>query len=404
MSTRKVLIAGGGIGGLTCALALLRRGIDVDVYEQAPQLSEVGAGFQISANGTRCLFELGLESALRDSATEAASKQVRLWNTGQTWPLFDLGKSSVEKYGFPYYLVYRADLHDLLVQRIRALKPDAIHCGAKVTGFDQDDTSVRVQLENGHAAEGTLLIGADGIHSNVRRRLFGEGDAEFIGCVAWRGLIPSEALPEHLRSRIGTNWIGPGAHVIHYPLRHGRLVNFVGIVERDDWRVESWTTRGTVDECLADFSGWHPDVQTLIRGIREPFKWALLARKPMKKWTRGRVTLLGDACHPTLPFLAQGAVMAIEDGLVLARCIDAHAVDPAAGLERYETLRMDRTEKMVNGSTANGARFHNPLLANADYASEYVNTEWAEERVRERYEWLFEYDATRVDVGGRHVV
>jgi salicylate hydroxylase len=142
--------------------------------------------------------------------------------------------------------------------------------------------------------------------------MFGPSDAEFTGCVAWRGLVRREKLPARLQENIGTNWIGPGAHVIHYPLRGGELVNFVGIVERSDWQVESWTERGSVDECLRDFANWHEDVQRLIQGIEQPYKWALLSRQPMKTWTVGRATLLGDACHPTLPFLAQGAVMALE--------------------------------------------------------------------------------------------
>jgi salicylate hydroxylase len=397
-SSPRILIAGAGIGGLCCALALLQRGFRVTVLEQASQLGEVGAGFQVSANGVRCLADLGLSSELEHIATQADGKQVRLWSTGQSWKLFDLGVESVRKYGFPYYMVYRPDLHGLMERHVRRLQPDAIRLGVKVIGVAQQDGGVEVEIEGGERIRGDILIGADGVHSRVRRALFGAGDAQFTGCVAWRGLIPREKIPLHLQANVGTNWIGPGAHVIHYPLRNGELMNFVGIVERTDWQVESWTEKGNIEECLKDFEHWHDDVQTLVRGIQQPYKWALLSRQPMAKWTIGRATLLGDACHPTLPFLAQGAVMALEDGIVLARCLAANVEQPEAALARYEELRLERTSRIVNGSAANAARFHNPLLADPVEASRYVEIEWNEQRVRERYEWLFSYDATTVDV------
>jgi len=397
-SSPRILIAGAGIGGLCCALALIQRGFHVTVLEQASQLGEVGAGFQVSANGVRCLYDLGLGPELKDMATEASGKQVRLWSTGQTWKLFDLGAESVRKYGFPYYMLYRPDLHGLMERHVRRLQPDAIKLGAKVVGVEQDDIGVEVQIEGGERIRGDVLIGADGVHSRVRGVLFGASDAQFTGCVAWRGLIPREKIPQHLQANVGTNWIGPGAHVIHYPLRNGELMNFVGIVERTDWQVESWTERGSIEECLKDFTHWHDDVQALIQGIQQPYKWALLSRQPMARWTIGRATLLGDACHPTLPFLAQGAVMALEDGIVLARCLAANAGHPEAAFARYEALRMERTSRIVLGSAAAGARFHNPLLADPVEAGRYVDAEWSEQRVRERYEWLFSYDATAVDV------
>ena len=395
----RIVIAGAGIGGLTAALALLRAGIDVVVCEQAAELHEVGAGVQLSANGTRILAALGVLDAVQALACEPEGKEIRLWNTGRTWKLFDLGAVSVERWGFPYLTVHRGDLHRVLVEAVRARGPQAIRLDARVIGFDEDAAGVAIALESGARLEGDALIGADGIHSVVRRRLFGEARAEFTGIMAWRGLVPMDRLPARLRRPVGTNWVGPGGHVVHYPLRRGEIMNFVGIVERDDWRGESWTDRGTVAECAGDFQGWHDDVHELIRNVDVPYKWALLGREPLPHWSSARVSLLGDACHPTLPMLAQGANMAIEDGCVLARCLDGTGPDLPAALARYEGARHDRTARIVRGSAENARRFHNPALATAAGAQRYIDAEWREDRIEERYGWLFEYDATSAPIG-----
>jgi salicylate hydroxylase len=392
---QKILIAGAGLGGLTAALALLRDGHEVTVFEQATQLGEVGAGLQLSANATRVLSLLGVDAAVRAVASVPAGKQVRLWNTGQTWKLFDLGQQSLAEYGHPYYTMYRPDLHRVLVEAVRAIRPEALVLGAKCAGFEAGADGVTLVLEDGRRFAGALLVGADGVHSRIRRGLFGQDDPQFSGCLAWRGVIPASSLPAHLRTPVGTNWVGPGGHVIHYPLRRNELVNFVGVVERSDWTVESWTAAGSVEECLRDFAGWNEDVHTLIRSIGTPYKWALMVREPMQRWSRGRVTLLGDACHPTLPFLAQGAAMAIEDGAMLARCLRETA-DPVQGLRRYQDARVERTTRIVQGSAANTKRFHNPALASAEGAVAYVDREWNEARVRERYHWLFDYKVDQV--------
>lgn len=397
MKKPHVLIAGAGIGGLTAALALLQRGYEVDVYEQASRLMEFGAGVQIAANGSRVLRALGLEKQMQEVVCVAAGKEVRIWNTGQAFKLFDLGEDSIRRFGAPYWFVHRGDLHAVLRDAVLALKADAIHTSARCVGYEQAGGRVRLLIEDGRVVEGDCAVGADGVHSRLRQQMAGEGKSEFMGIIAWRGLAPRDKLSPELQRLVGTNWVGPGGHVITYPLRGGEILNFVGFGERADWTVESWTTRGTKEECAADFRNWHPLVHEIIENVDQPYKWALVGRAPLQTWTDGAVTLMGDACHPTLPFLAQGAIMAIEDGFVLARCLDAEG-DIESALLRFQNARVKRTTDIVLGSTAAGKRFHNPVLADPKSALSYVEQEWTPEKTRTRYDWLFEYDATTAPV------
>jgi salicylate hydroxylase len=392
------LLAGGGIGGMSAALALLRAGIDVDVYEAATALTEVGAGIQLSPNGCRVLDELGVFEELAGMSCDPVRKEFRLWNSGKAWRMFDLGSHVIEQYGYPYLTVYRPDLLGVLERAVREIKPDAIHLDSRCAGFTQDDDGVTLNLVNGNTARGDVLIGADGWRSVIRTALWGECTPQFSGMVAWRGTIPMERLPEHLTERVGSTWIGPGAHVVTYPLHGGAIMNFVATVEGKEWTESAGSVPGDREECRADFADWHEDIHTYIDAVPSLIKWALVSRDPIPHWTQGRVSLLGDACHATLPFLAQGAVHAMEDGIVLARCLVVDADDPAKGLHRYEDARIERTSKMVRGATANTGRFHSPELATPESAESYLGREWSSEPIADRYHWLYVYDAVTAPI------
>ncbi|MGA8820756.1 MAG: FAD-dependent monooxygenase, partial [Xanthobacteraceae bacterium] len=341
---------------------------------------------------------LGLEEALRAVQVVPPRRQLRHWRTGETWDWIALGQASVQRFGTPHILMHRNDLHGILVEAIRKRKPDAIKLGMRCEAVTQTADAATAQFANGERADGRAIIAADGIHSQVRTCLFGASKPRFTGCVAWRGLVPMDRLPPHLAQLLTTNWLGPHGHVLHYPVRRGELMNFISIVERDDWQVESWIVEGSKDELAGDFRGWHADVHTFIDNIATPYKWALLARGPMERWTERRIALLGDACHPTLPFLGQGAVMAIEDAYVVAACLAHYRADPERAFLRYEDVRKERTSAVVRKSHENRRHVFSPALGDAGALANEVVHYWQEEHRRERLDWLYQYDATAIAV------
>jgi salicylate hydroxylase len=390
----RVLIAGAGIGGLTTALALRRAGFDAHVYEQARLLREVGAGVAISPNAVKVLHELGLTEALRTVGVVSHSMDSRDWQTGALLGRVPLADAAVARWGAPFYHLHRADLHDVLRA---ALGDSHITLGARCVAVEQDDHVVTARFADGRQAAGELLIGADGIHSVVREYVAGPDRPIWSRQISWRGLAPATVGQEvGLEVRHHSFW-GPRTMFVCFYVSAGRLVNWVGNTQSDDdWHEESWSARGDRDEVLSLFAGWHPEVRALIAGTEQVFKWALFDRPPLENWTRGRVTLLGDAAHPMLPYMAQGASQSIEDAFVLARCLAADRDDPQRGIEEYAARRRDRTDS-VQAASREASRVVR-LTDPAEVLARNARLAESPEAPVARFDWIWSYDAERAMV------
>ena len=386
-----VLVAGGGVGGLTAALCLARVGFRTAVFERSATFEEAGAGIQISPNGARVLHHLGLAAPLDACSFLPLGSEIRNWRSGKVVGAAPLGDAVRAAYGYPYYHIHRGDLLRALVEAARRDERIELHAGCTVRSLEQDGNAVHVATV-GEAGEGNrrgiALVGADGIHSTVRACLFGPDAPTFTGNIAWRALVPAERLPAGLIRPVAALWWGPGRHFVHYYVRRGSLVNCVCVVEKLGWEMESWTEQGDYAELKADFAGWHPHIQTLIDHMdrRSLYKWALYDRPPAANWGRGAATLLGDACHPMLPFMAQGAAAAIEDAAVLAACL-AVGERPAVSLRRYEALRRRRAAMLQRLARRNAKLFH---LSGAAAWLRDRTANWASGRV---LDGVFRYDA-----------
>jgi len=346
-----IAIVGAGIGGLTAAATLRRVGHDVRIYEQAKAFKRIGAGIQQSPNAVKVLRELGLETQLRAQALRPDAALNRQSDTGEiTWER-QLGDTVEQKYGAPYLYMHRGDLHAALAGTV----PDGIvHRNRKLVGLDQTEDGVTLDFADGSRAEADIAIGADGVHSVVREILLGGEKARFTGRVAYRTTFPA-ALLGAAEIDDCAKWWGPDRHIVIYYVNPRRdEIYFVTSTPEPDFELESWSAKGDLDQLRQAYEDFHPRVRAVLAAAPEVHKWALYERDPMPRWGEGRVTLLGDACHPMTPYMAQGAATSIEDAAVLSRCLDGVDRDGAApALRRYEASRQDRTARIQQISRLN---------------------------------------------------
>lgn len=350
----KIAIIGAGIGGLAAAALLRRVGHDVQVYEQAPRFARVGAGIQMAPNAVKVLRGIGIEDHLTRIAFQSEVALSRVWDTGEITSELRLGREVEERYGAPYLYLHRADLHAAIASTVPR---EIVHLEMKLAGLDQDAHAVTLSFTNGVRVQADAVIGADGVHSIIRETLLGPEQPRFTGRVAYRTTFPASRLGEARITPARTKWWGPDRHMVVYYVTAARdeLYFVTSVPESAEWMTpESWSAKGDLDALRAAYAGFHEEVQAILRACPEVYKWALLDRDPLPRWWEGRVALLGDACHPMTPYMAQGAASALEDAAVLMRClegVDADGLPQAFAL--YEATRKPRASAIQTTSSTN---------------------------------------------------
>jgi salicylate hydroxylase len=389
MPGRKVAIAGAGLGGLYAAAALAQKGHEVVVCERAPALGEAGAGIQISPNGARLLRRIGALAEVEAQAFQPEAAEMRLGVSGATVLHLPLGAMAEARWGAPYLQVHRADLLAAIHAAARRAGAD-IRVATPVRGAETSADGAALMLDGGGVIDADVVLAADGVRSAVRHAVFGQDAPRFTGQIAWRGTVPTAALPPGLVHPTATVWVGPGRHLVTYYLRRGSLVNFVAVEERAAWTEEDWSAPGDIAALRRAFAGWHRGAAGVLAAAESCLLWGLFDRAPLKSWVFGRIALLGDACHAMLPFMAQGAVQAFEDGAALARHLSSDLPVPQA-LAAYERDRRGRAMRVQQVARDNARLFHaeHPVERLARYAPIALGARLAPRVAMGRLDWLY---------------
>jgi len=397
--SRTIVVAGAGIGGLTAALALAEAGFRVVVLDQAERLEQTGAGLQLSPNAARILLALRLRERLEPTIVAPTAIRIMAAN-GKEILRVPLGEQAERRYGAPYWVIHRGDLHAALLAAALDHPDISLALGRKVDAFAIHSNGVTVHATHrGVTAEtvGVALVGADGLWSSVRAGLAGDGPPRFADRIAWRATVPAEAVASEFRAPLVQLWLGGDSHIVHYPVNAGRTINIVAIAQ-DTWRQPGWSLASEPAEVLARFSdrSWSPQPRALLAASTSWLKWALFDRPPLRHWGRGPVTLLGDAAHPMLPFLAQGAAMAIEDAAVLTACIGpavtATTTSIATAMRNYEAKRRPRTADIQRGARINATLYH--LRGPPAHLRNLALATTGGDRFLRRYDWIYDWKPT----------
>ena len=383
----KIVIAGAGIGGLATALGLARKGYASIVLERAPALGEIGAGIQLGPNAFHSFDYLGVGDAMRKLAVYVDRLRMMDALTAEEIASIDLTEPFQKRFGNPYAVIHRGDMHRVLVEACRADPLIDLRTGCAVTGYEEEGTSVTALLQDGERVSGSLLIGADGLWSNIRTQLVGDGAPRVTGHTTYRSVIPTEQMPEDLRWNAATLWAGPKCHIVHYPLSDWKSFNLV-VTYHNNAPEPVAGKPVSQEEVLTGFQHVHPRAQDIIRHGKDWKLWVLCDRDPTDSWTKGRVALLGDAAHPTLQYMAQGACMALEDAVCLSDEIAAHPGDHETALASYQHRRVTRTARIQLMSRAVGDHIYHPAGVHARLRNEIMSAK-SQEQWYDTLQWLY---------------
>jgi len=390
-ASRTIVIAGAGIGGLTASLVLAAQGFHVVVFDTVKRLEPIGAGIQLSPNATRVLIAMGLGERLKPHVVVPTELVVKLARTGDVLARVPLGEATVERYGAPYWVVHRGDLQSELCLAASEAPNIELRLGTKVDNFAAHANGIMLEVSRGMSVtldHADVLVCADGLWSSLRQHIGHRQKPKFARHTAWRTLVPASAAPAESRIPAVNLWLGRKAHLVHYPVKDGNMINIVAIL-RDDWNEPGWDSAGLRRDVLDRFSAgsWHAAVRDLLKASQNWQKWALFDCAPLRQWGSGPITLLGDAAHPTLPYLAQGAAMAIEDAAVLGKWLAIAPDDIPGALRRYELTRRRRTNSVQRAARQNGFIYHlggSELLLRA-----LARWTMGDDKILQRYDWLY---------------
>ena len=397
MNDKPIIIIGAGISGLALCLILIKKGYPVALFEKEREIDQPGAGINISPNGNAVLFQLGIKDKILNIADKPNTIELKTYKRGFTISKQNLNSDSDRLFGYPYLQVQRKEIINILIEEINDINPNIIRTNHSFENFTENDQSVLAHFNNQKSFEGSIIVGCDGINSTVKKIMMPESKSKFSGIIAWRGLLDMKKLSSKIQDLSSTVWMGQNSHFVHYPIKKGKFLNFIGTLKKEKWESSSWHQTGSKEELISDYKDWHTTVKEIINSTDKIYKWGLFENKPLPNWVSKRSIILGDAAHPMSPSYGQGANTALEDAVILYRSIMHFKNDSESALKKFQKNRKSRTQKIQKASKLNTRLFHlnNPIFRVIIYFGMYVLSNLVP-LIMIKSKWIYRYDAFKV--------
>ena len=397
MNDKPIIIIGAGISGLALCLILIKNGYPAALFEKEREIDQPGAGINISPNGNAVLFQLGIKDKILNIADKPNTIELKTYKRGFTISKQNLNSDSERLFGYPYLQMQRKEIINILIEEINDIDPNIIRTNHSFENFTENDQSVLAHFNNQKSFEGSIIVGCDGINSTVKKIMLPESKNKFSGIIAWRGLVDMKKLSSNIQDLSSTVWMGQNSHFVHYPIKKGKFLNFIGTLKKEKWESSSWHQTGSKEELISDYKDWHTTVKEIINSTDKIYKWGLFENKPLPNWVSKRSIIVGDAAHPMSPSYGQGANTALEDAVILYRSIMHFKNDSESALKKFQKNRKSRTQKIQKASKLNTRLFHlnNPIFRVIIYFGMYVLSNLVP-LIMIKSKWIYRYDAFKV--------